>query len=97
MAVPTDKFTNQAYLSVTESAANTLTFKKLETGVSIYQKVGWLVSRLIYSTTILGSVFTGEGQRVTFGLSVQSGLAQVGMDKEAIVDFNELGDRKSVV
>lgn len=36
----------QAVLSVTESAANTLTFDKLETGLSVYDKVGWVIARV---------------------------------------------------
>jgi hypothetical protein len=43
-----DKFANQAVIVCVESAANTLTFKKLETGVSLFEKVGWLISRIDY-------------------------------------------------
>lgn len=43
-----DQFSNIAAIGVTESAANTLTFKKLETGVSLFEKQAWLISRIIY-------------------------------------------------
>jgi hypothetical protein len=39
-------FANLAAVTCTESAANTLTFKKLDTQVSINQKVAWLINRL---------------------------------------------------
>ena len=40
-----DKFANMAAVLVTESAANTLTFQKLETGIAIFEKVAWVISR----------------------------------------------------
>ena len=56
------EFTNIAHIIVTESAANTLTFKKLETGISINQKVGWLVHKLEYyfqGVLLTGTTFDG--------------------------------------
>lgn len=41
-----DQYANFAIISVTESAANTLTFTKLETGVGLFERVGWLISRV---------------------------------------------------
>jgi hypothetical protein len=43
-----DKFANIAAISCVESAANTLTYKKLETGIAIFDKVAWLICRLEY-------------------------------------------------
>ena len=85
-----DKYVNQAYLSVTESAANTLTFSKLETGVSIYEKVGWLISRIDYSVQMAAVDFTGEGTTVMCGISVMDSLASVSFAMSAVVDFLQL-------
>ena len=63
-----DEFVNQAYISVTESALNTLTFAKLETGISIYEKVGWLICRMDYFVTLQVGDFAVEGDTITFGL-----------------------------
>lgn len=41
-----DLFSNIAYASVTESAANTLTFAEINTGVSVHQKIAWIISRI---------------------------------------------------
>jgi len=41
-----DKFANMATITLQESAANTLTFLKLETGIALFEKVAWLISRL---------------------------------------------------
>jgi len=43
-----DMFANIASIQCDESAANTLTFKKLETGMSIMDKVAWVISRVEY-------------------------------------------------
>lgn len=59
-----DLFTNLAYASVTESAANTLTFAELNTGVSVHEKIAWVINRidwfLTQATTLL-IVAAGDG------------------------------------
>ena len=83
-----EKYVNQAYLSVTESAPNTLTFGKLETGVSIFEKVGWIISRLDYFVSIPVSDFAAEGDSIEYGLSVMDSLVAVGLNLAAVVDTN---------
>ncbi len=85
-----EKFVNQAYLSVVESAANTLTFSKLETGISIYEKVGWLISRLDYHCKVLGANFAAEGDSITYGISVSDSISSISLSLAAIVDQNEI-------
>lgn len=41
-----ESFANMAVITLTESAANTLTYAKLETGIALFEKVAWLISRL---------------------------------------------------
>lgn len=41
-----DQYANLAIVSVTESAANTLTYKKLETGTSLFDKVGMVIHKV---------------------------------------------------
>lgn len=43
-----EKFANMAFLSVTESAANTITFQELQTGVGIFEKVALIIHRIEY-------------------------------------------------
>jgi len=45
----TDAFANIAHLSVTESAANTLTFNQLQTGTAIFEKMAMIIHRIEYS------------------------------------------------
>lgn len=43
-----DRYCNTATITITETAANTLTYKKLETGFSLFDKQAWLIQRLEY-------------------------------------------------
>ena len=83
-----DKYVNQAFLTVTESAPNTLTFNKLETGIPIYEKVGWLISRLDYFYAVNVTQFPAEGASLSYGLSAQDTLATVGLRNAAVIDMN---------
>ncbi len=84
----TDKYVNQAFLSVLESAANTLTFKKLETGSSIHEKVGWLLSRMDYNVDVLGANFGAENDAYLYGIAVSDQFTAVSYENNAIIDLN---------
>ena len=85
-----DKYVNQAYLSVVESALNTLTFSKIETGISIHEKVGWLISRIDYFFQTGPAQFGADGDALDYGISVMDTLTDVGPRLAAIVDSNTL-------
>jgi len=86
-----DQFANYAIVTVTESAANTLTFKKLETGISLTEKVAWVLSRVEYvPTTPSNSVFNGDGDSLYFGLSLSSSFTSVGLTENTIIDYNQM-------
>lgn len=83
-----EKFANQAYLSVTESGANTLTFSKLETGVSIYEKVGWLISRIDYFFGLSVANFGATADAIRFGITVSDVIASMLPGMSSVVDLN---------
>lgn len=85
-----EKYVNQAFLSVTESGANTLTFSKLETGISIYEKVGWLINRIDYSFEVSATVFAAAADRMLYGISVSQDITNVDLDKNAVIDSNSM-------
>lgn len=85
-----DQYANQAYLKVVESAANTLTYEKLLTGISIFEKVGWVISRIDYLFTLLASNFAAEADRVEFGLSTSDALSTISMANSPCIDFNRV-------
>lgn len=66
-----DTYANVATITVIESAANTLTFKKLETGISLQEKVAWLISRIeYYLSNTFASLFGAASDIAHMGLSV---------------------------
>ena len=84
------QFANQALLNLIESAANTLTFLKLETGISISEKIAWIVSRVEYFTTFNAAIFDASGDHLAFGLSVGNAFAAPSVLERAILDFNDI-------
>ena len=85
-----EKYVNQAYLSVTESAANTMTFSKLETGVSIREKVGWLISRLDWFFAVTVADFSAAGAALKYGISAMDTFAALSLKHSGIIDMNEV-------
>jgi hypothetical protein len=84
-----DKFANMALITTVESAPNTLTFKKLETGISMTEKVAWVISRVEY---IMGcfkaSQFAQDGDQVEYGLSLSNAWATPQVVETTIIDYN---------
>lgn len=72
------QYTAQAILQVTETGANTLTFDKLETGVSVYDKVGWVITRAewrLSGSTL--ALFNGTGDILTTGLAASNNSSTI--------------------
>lgn len=85
----TDQFANQAIISMVESAANTLTFKKLESGISISDKVAWVINRVEYfSSDFQDTNFNGKDDLALFGLSVSNSWSAATLTETTIIDFN---------
>jgi hypothetical protein len=90
-AAPKDQFANYAILSLLESAANTLTFKKLETGISLNEKVAWVVNRIEYFINNLqAAMFNTDGDTYSYGLSVSGAFATAALTETTVIDFNQV-------
>lgn len=87
--VGSDQFCNTAILRVTESAANTLTFAKLESATSLFEKVAFLVSRLEWYTAAAQLMGTAA-DAITFGLTVSNQIAGIEEGYTEVVDTNEI-------
>lgn len=88
-----DVFANIATISVTETAANTLTYKKLETGISITEKTAWLINRVAYFFGVATpSYFNASLDNLYFGLSVSNmftTMASLSVQADpAVLDYN---------
>lgn len=86
-----DQFPNLCIGTVTESGANTLTFKKIDTQISFNQKVAWILARIEYFVGALGAAnFNGDGDILEYGLSVSSSFATAQLQEVTIVDYNSI-------
>jgi len=84
-----DEFANYAILSVQESAVNTLTFKKLETGIGLLEKVAWVIARIEYSIDSYSDAqFNASGDTLTYGMCISNAFASPGMSESTIIDYN---------
>jgi len=82
----TDNYTSQAVFYVAESAANTLTFEKLETGLSVYDKIGWVVQRVEWMLSPASySFFNGANDYINLALTITNSLTALGDENPAII------------
>lgn len=86
-----DEFSNIVYVSVTESAANTLTFQQIQTGYGSLQKTGWIVSRLEYYLTAADLNKIGAADDVLQVALVTSNLmSSLTLQDASVVDLFQL-------
>jgi len=67
-----DSFANMATIIVTESAANTLTYKKLETNFGTFEKIAWVIHRLDYVLLSASTGFNGTDDSLNVALMVSN-------------------------
>lgn len=87
----TDKFVNLIAQTMTLSAANTLTFQEVNVGLNIFDKVGFLISKLEYepaSTSI--AEMTAASDAINMGLSTSNNLSNLVPAQTEIVDVMTL-------
>lgn len=86
-----DEFANSAVISVTETAANTLTFKKLETGISLMEKAAWIIHRIEYTINLISAgEFNGDSDSFGYGISLSNAFASAALNEVTILDLNTL-------
>lgn len=69
------EYVSQALITCNESAANTLTFQKLEAGLSPLERVGWILQRVEFkvSAAVYG-FFNSTGDSLKMALTVSGQL-----------------------
>lgn len=93
-----DKYSNIIYDDVTESALNTLTFEAVDIGISLFDKVGLLISRIEWYQW--WALLVGGDDQANFGLSTSNGWTTpvasepsiVTYHKEALYDYGTAGN-----
>jgi len=83
-AKSTTDFGSQVSLRVTESAANTLTFQKIEGGVVSLARVGWVIQKLFFSLSNF-TYFNTSGDQGTIALTVSNKLTDLAVDNPGVL------------
>jgi len=69
-------FVQKAVLTTTMSASNTLTFEKLETGLSAFDKIGWVLQKLVWTVSPATlALFNGTGDSLEGHLTMSNSIA----------------------
>lgn len=90
MAKQKDMFSQLAYIAVTESGANTLTFASMTVFSNILTPKGLLIHRVSYNlpTGTWDLITTADGDSLYFGLAGDDSMTAVAMDDPKIYDYN---------
>ena len=92
----TDMFANRAYGSVTETAANTLTFNEIQTGVAIFEKIAWVIHAIDYHVPVAAwNELSGDDDEVIMGLCVSNQITSTALNQMAIVHQLRVGSMAS--
>lgn len=86
-----DQFANQAVITCTETALNTLTFKKLETGISLFEKLAWIIHRIEYLvTSAVPGYFNATTDNLTMALTTTDQMTSIALTNAAVLDMTYL-------
>lgn len=87
-----DQFVNRAFIDVVQSAANTITFQELHSGVAMFEKVGWVLNRLEYDIPMAAvALMTASGDTITLGVSRSDQIAVMSRDDARVLDARVFG------
>ncbi len=84
-----DRYVNTAFGSVTESAANTLTFNEIQTSISIFEKVAWIISRIEwYLPTATLALLAAADDLFDMALTASNNISSLALNAAAVIDLN---------
>lgn len=86
MAGSQDKYSNVLFTEVTESAANTLTFKQIDIGIGVFEKIGLKISRIEYFK--YHTQLAADSDAIEFGLSQSNSWSAVDAGESSIITFH---------
>lgn len=83
-----DKYPQLARASVTMSAANTLTFNQLNTGIGVQDRLAWIIHSLEYYPSVgtMGEM-TADGDYIELALSSTNGLTSLATGRAQLFDL----------
>lgn len=82
-----DQFCNKFFASVTESAANTLTFEEIQTNVEVFSKQAWIINRLEwYVPKATFDLVINTADMIDMALTGSNNIADLGLNNAAVID-----------
>lgn len=84
-----DQFPQYASLTVSESAANTLTFAQLQTGGILFDRRAFVIHRIEYNFDAATNI-AASADSVIMGLAVSNQLAAISQADPNVIDFMQL-------
>lgn len=83
-----DVYPNLAYGTITEAVAGTMAFSEIQSGVALFEKVAWLVSRIEYILA-LGHVnlLLDKSDAIQAGLVASNVITAFNVSDQAVIDF----------
>ena len=82
-----DSFAQIAYISVTESASNTLTFSELNIAAELDKKKAMIVHRVEYTMASAQlEKLSATGDEIKCGISLSDSITSTGLDKVEVFD-----------
>lgn len=91
MARNEDRFANILRAEVVESAANTITFKEILTGISLGAGVGLLIDQInYYLSDAVVALLTADTDALTVGWTITDTLTELVADDASVIDMMEI-------
>lgn len=91
MAEKKDNYSNKAYGSVTESAANTLTFAEIQTNVEVFSKIAWILHRIEwYISATQMTKLAAADDIIQAALTSSNQITSLSLGNPAVIDLMEL-------
>lgn len=86
-----DLFANKFYATITESAANTLTFEEIPTNVDIFSKAAWILERLEWYI-VQGNISEVQATAdiLQVALVASNNLTELSLGDAAVVDLVDI-------
>lgn len=80
-----DKYANMAIVQVDESAANTLTYKKLEMGTSLFDRVGIIIRKVEWYVHANLNYIVANSDSIQCAITNTNTLADIGPEYEGVL------------
>lgn len=80
-----DNYVNIFDVTVTESAANTLTFEEMNVGLNVFDKVGLVISRIEINWEVASQYMVAAGDVVRFAITQSDQITGIGYGQRAVI------------